>query len=174
MITHISLCFLLLVTSISSFAADARTSSPATSPDAVAFARLKSLAGEWEADSTMGKIHARYEVASGGNVLLEHMSVAGKHDDMITVYYLEDGKLVLTHYCEMGNEPHMAAQRIDPATGEIQFDFAGAANLASPDAPHMHAAVIRVVDADHFLSKWTLFEKSQPKLAVSAQYVRVK
>lgn len=172
--THISVCFLLLIVPILTFAADARTSAPVTSPDAVAFARLKSLAGEWEADSSMGRIHARYEVASRGNLLLEHMSVAGKHGDMVTAYYLEDGKLVLTHYCEMGNEPHMAARRIDTVTGEIQFDFAGAANLASPNAPHMHTAVIRLVDADHFSSNWTMFEHAQPKLSVSAQYVRVK
>ncbi len=164
---------LLIMISLPKPAAQAGASAPDATA-AAAFEKLKSLAGEWEADSNMGKIHARYELVSNGHVLLEHTAVAGMHQDMVTTYYLDGDTLALTHYCDLGNQPRMRARRINPERGEIQFDFAGAANLASPQETHMHAAAIRLVDAGHFTSDWTLFENAKPKLTVSAHYVRVK
>ena len=109
---RIVLLTLVVGFTISAFAADARTSAPAGNA-AVAFARLKSLVGEWEADTNMGKIQLTYELTSGGHVLLEHVRVDSMHEDMVTTYYLDGNQLVLTHYCELGNRPHMVARKID-------------------------------------------------------------
>ncbi len=164
---------LLIMISLPTPAAETGASAPGGTA-AAAFEKLKSLAGEWEADSNMGKIQARYELVSNGHVLLEHTTVAGMHQDMVTTYYLDGDTLALTHYCDLGNQPRMRARQINLERGEIQFDFAGAANLASPQETHMHAAAIRLVDAGHFTSDWTLFENAIPKLTVSAHYARVK
>ena len=171
---HIATLTLFAMSAASAFAGDVRpaTSSTAT-PAAAAFERLKSLVGQWEADSSIGKMQVTYELASGGHVLLEHV-YAGQHDNMVTAYYLDGDKLALTHYCELGNEPRMVARRIDLGTGEIAFDFTGADNLASADAQHMHSATLRLGDANHFTAAWTLFENAKPKLTVTAQYTRVK
>ena len=48
----------------------------------------------------------------------------------------------------------MVAKKIDLNSGEIVFDFAGAGNLAGPDAQHMHSANFRLVDIDHFTASW--------------------
>ena len=148
---------------------------PIGSPAVQAFDRLKGLVGDWQAETPMGKIHLKYELISGGNVLLERLDAPSVHDKpMITAYYVEDDKLELTHYCQLGNQPHMVARQINLGTGEIDFDFAGAANLASADAQHMHSAKVRLIDADHFNSDWTLFENAKAKTTVAAQYARVK
>ncbi len=158
---------------VSAFAAGARTAPPTTA--SAAFERLKGLVGTWQADTSMGRLRVTYELASGGHILLERSTAESPHhDNMITVYYLDGDTLVLTHYCTLGNEPHMVARRINLDSGEIVFDFAGAGNLSSPDVQHMHTATIRLVDADHFTSAWTLFENNQPKLTVSAQFARVQ
>src|SRR5262249_40734503 len=55
-----------------------------------AFSRLKSLAGEWEADGPMGKMHTSFELIAGGTAIVEHE----RHDqmpEMMTVYHM-DGK----------------------------------------------------------------------------------
>ena len=44
------------------------------SNDAAAFARLKTLVGDWEADTKMGKAHLSYELIAGGTALVEKES----------------------------------------------------------------------------------------------------
>src|SRR5690349_3118062 len=94
---------------------------PQSGVDATAaFARLKSLAGEWTADTPMGKSHVTYQIIAGGTALVER-ETAEKMPEMLTVYHLDGGKLILTHYCMAGNQPRMQARAFDPATGEVQF-----------------------------------------------------
>jgi hypothetical protein len=172
MTTRLRLLTVILLLSTAALAANSTSTTPQT-PAAEAFARLKSLAGTWQAESSMGKIETTYEVVSGGSVLLER--ITGPHETpMITAYHLNGDKLELTHYCELGNQPHMIAKSINLDSGEIAFDFAGAGNLASPNAQHMHSAKVRLVDNDHFTADWTLFENAKPKLTMNMQYVRVK
>jgi hypothetical protein len=158
----------ILVLTSSTFAAD---SHPNSAPDAVAFARLKSLVGEWNGDTNLGKVHLSYELASGGNVLLEHARVANMHDDMITAYYLDGGHLVLTHYCTIGTQWKMIARQIDLQNGNILFELASGDNPESARM-HMHSATITLVDDGHFSNSWTLFEKSKPKVTLHGKYDR--
>lgn len=168
-----TLLALVVLFTASAFAADA-TSNPRTGNAAVAFERFKSLAGQWEGDTNMGKTHLSYELTSGGHVLLEHLKVDSRNEEMITTYYLDGDYLALTHYCQIGNQPHMVARKIDLDRGEIAFALAGASNLASDHAAHMHAADFHLVDADHFTNSWTLFDNGVPKFTLTAQYTRVK
>ena len=108
----------------------------------------------------MGKFQSVYEVVAGGSVLLERVSGGQHASPMITAYHLEGDKLELTHYCELGNQPRMTAKDINLDRGEIAFEFAGAGNLASPNAEHMHSATLRLVDNDHFTADWTLFDNA--------------
>jgi hypothetical protein len=170
----IRIAMLVLVTglTVSAFAADART--PSATNASSAFEQLKALVGTWQADTDMGKLQATYELVSNGHVLLERVNDGSMHHNMITTYYVDGDALALTHYCELGNEPHMVARKINLDGREIIFDFAGSGNLASLNAQHMHAATIRLVDADHFTGAWTMFENAKPKFTVTAQYARVK
>jgi len=168
---RIAILILVAGLTVSAFAADA--SAPVTNATA-AFERLKGLVGTWQADTNMGKLQVTYELTSGSHVLLERETGDAQQHNMVTAYYVDGDRLALTHYCELGNEPHMVAHKINLDSGEIVFDFAGAGNLASRDAKYMHNATIRLVDADHFTGLWTLFENNKPKLTVTAQYTRVK
>ena len=169
---RIVLLFVTAMLSIATFAAEPKPNTPSGSANA-AFERLKSLVGDWEADSSVGRIQARYELVSDGHVLIERLTIAGVHDNMVTTYYLDGDKLGLTHYCGEGNQPRMQAKGIAP-DGTIRFHFAGAANLASPHDRHMHSVLIRLIDNDHFKSDWTLFDGGKATMTVAPQYVRVR
>jgi hypothetical protein len=148
-----------------------------SSESQAAFARLKSLAGEWEgADANGGKSHLRYEVISGGSAVAEHFQSddMGAANAMLTVYYLDGGQLVLTHYCMAQNQPHMQAQSFDSAIGDLQFAFVGASGLPGPEAGHMHNASFRFIDADHFSTDWQFFEGGKLKFNETVQYRRVR
>ncbi|HZU28241.1 MAG TPA: hypothetical protein VFA04_22120 [Bryobacteraceae bacterium] len=139
---------------------------------ATAFERMKSLAGEWEGNTKTGKAHLTWEVVSGGNAVLERESADGM-PTMITVYYVDGDRLLLTHYCMAGNEPRIQARHFDPATGELKFEFLDAANLASPRDGHMHDATLRLIDHDHVASAWEFYQDGKPKFSESFEYTRI-
>jgi hypothetical protein len=171
--SHALTTIVLLMLSASVWATDA----PNAADSAVAFARLKSLAGDWESKAPDGKkSHARYEVVSGDSAVVEHFEsdALGPANAMVTVYYLDGDHLRLTHYCMAHNQPRMQAESFDPSTGELRFPFLDATGISGPEAGHMHNATFRFVDADHFTADWQFFEGGKPKMTESMQYTRVR
>jgi hypothetical protein len=136
-----------------------------------AFARLKTLAGEWEADTKMGKARLSIELIAGGTALVERETIATM-PPMLTVYHMDGDRLLLTHYCMAGNQPRMQARAFNAGTGEIDFAFLDATNL-KPGAGHMHDAKIRIASDRELVSHWTFFEKGQPKETEMFRYIRV-
>lgn len=149
------------------------TSDPATIDAKAAFDRLRTLVGEWEAKTDNGKaIHITYELIAGGSALVEREVV--ENMPMETVYHLDGSRLLLTHYCMLGNHPRMQARKFDPATGELAFEFLDVTNLADPGAAHMHNVMMRIADKDHLMSQWQLFEAGQTKSTDNLLFTRVR
>jgi len=142
-----------------------------------AFARIKSLAGEWESTGTKGE-HARlsYQVISAGSAVMERFSsdALPAGGEMITVYYIDKGELVLTHYCIARNQPHLRATRYDQQSGELDFDFIDGGNIVSGDEGHMHSAKIRFIDDNHISSQWQYMEARLPKFTEVSQFTRTR
>lgn len=138
-----------------------------------AFARLKTLVGQWTADTPNGQARLTYELTGGGTALVERDSAEGM-PGMMTVYHLDGSRLILTHYCMAGNQPRMQAGGIDPHTGEIQFQFLDITNLSGPAAGHMHDVTLRVIDKDHFDAAWQFYENGAPKMTEAFHYTRVR
>jgi hypothetical protein len=141
----------------------AQTDSPKIQTEAQkSFAFLKTLAGSWEGPITTspetpavaGKaMRVWLRETSRGNAVLHEMKLEGIPDDPITMFYLDDGRLLLTHYCDAGNRPRMAAKA--SADGKtLAFDFIDI--TGNTQRGHMHRAVITAVDANHHIEEWTL------------------
>ena len=162
---------ILLLSASGAGAANTNSDHPNEGP--AAFARLKTLVGEWEADTKMGKAHLTYELIAGGSALVERETM-GDTPPMMTVYYLDGNRLLLTHYCMVGNQPRMQARRFDAASGELVFEFLDATNLASPRAGHMHSAKMRLSDNNHFTSEWDFYDNGERKSTETGQYTRVR
>jgi len=134
---------------------------------AAGFEKLKSIAGVWETKDHEGKpVTVTYQVVSGGSAVMETI----QHDtgaDMVTVYHLDGDRLMMTHYCALGNQPRMKAGRIpDGEVKEIRFSFTGATNMKKND-PHMHGMVISFVTEQHVHAVWSLYEKGRLKYDVA-------
>jgi hypothetical protein len=120
------------------------------------FEKLKSLAGEWEGKTTDGKpVKATYKVTSGGSALSETLQ-AGTEPEMLTVYHMDGGQLMMTHYCSLANQPRMRAATSSGDPKSLDFQYVSATNLSKADAPHMHHLVVAFEDADHITQKWTM------------------
>jgi len=124
-----------------------------------AFAMLKGLAGEWQGkamDRDNGPaIAVTYRVTANGSVVLETLFPGSEHE-MLTLYHLDNGKLVLTHYCAMGNQPRM---ELDPGSSAkcLVFSFAGGSNLDPARDVHMHQGRVCLVAPDRLENEWDTF-----------------
>jgi hypothetical protein len=161
--------FALSLLCLAGRAADVKPTIDATA----AWSRLKSLAGEWEGQSSMGKLRLQYELIAGGTALVEHER-SENTPEMLTVYHLDGKRLVLTHYCMAGNQPRMEARSFNPGTGDLQFQFVDATNLPDPNAGHMRSVAMRLIDDKHLAAEWRFYENGQVKMTESAEYTRVR
>ncbi|HEY8233530.1 MAG: hypothetical protein ACHQM7_05825 [Vicinamibacterales bacterium] len=120
-----------------------------------AFDRLKSLAGSWKGHHTTPngpEMGVEYSLTGNGTALTERL-FAGTPHEMLSVYYMERGELVLTHYCAMGNQPRMRLVAGGMA-GELRFDFVGGANLDAATTTHIHGGRITTPAPDRFDADW--------------------
>lgn len=146
--------------------ADAPTSRPAApaTPAAAAFQRFKSLAGQWIGTSTKGwEEKSTYTVIAGGSAVMHTSFEAHPGQTMLTVFYLDNGELMLTHYCVAGNAPRMRATQIGDGAREITFEFVDGANLPTRDKGHMDKAVYKFADDGRFTTRWTWYQQGQER-----------
>jgi hypothetical protein len=124
--------------------------------DRAVYEQIKSLAGEWSGrmeDPLAGDpVSVRYEVASGGNAVIEYQN-PGQSFEMVTVYYLADGRFRATHYCGAGNQP--AYKLGDESSAElIQLEFDGGTGFDADQDGHVHKGEIRFVSPERIEHRW--------------------
>jgi hypothetical protein len=130
-----------------------------------AFEVMKGLAGEWH-----GTIHEQgrgpevtvvYRVTSAGTAVMETLFPGTDHE-MVTMYTVDGDKLLLTHYCAMGNQPRMLLSK-KSTQSDLVFDFAGGSNLNPKKDAHMHSARIVVEGPDSIRGEWSGFKTGKQK-----------
>lgn len=136
---------------------------PKADPKA-AFERLKSLAGEWRGKAGHGEAASpavvRWETISGGTAVMETLFPGTPHE-MRSIYHMDGGNLVMTHYCAMGNQPRVrlaAASTPD----DLVFEFAGGTNLDPKKDMHIHSGRIRFAGADQLEAEWNVYKGESP------------
>jgi hypothetical protein len=140
------------------------------------FEKMKELVGVWEGTTDMGKgpqaIKVTYALTSAGNAILERLFVGLPHE-MVTVYYDYAGKLTMTHYCSLGNQPHMDLVKSGGKT--LQFVLSKKnPNLASVKETHMHSLKIAFDDKDSITQTWSLYEGGKEKEDTVIHLTRAK
>ena len=139
------------------------------------FDRLKALAGTWEGrmktdppmpeiDGTLTTVTLR--VTSMGNTLMHEMTGEGREDDPITMFYVDGGRLELTHYCDADNRPRMIAKALPDAAKassdakKIEFELLDV--KGNMEHGHMHGAVFTILDENHHTEHWTFMRGEKP------------
>lgn len=151
------------------------------------FDRLKTLAGQWQGpvkveppQPDMGdqsNIHVSLRVTSRGNALVHEMFEPGKGDDParydhpVTMLYLDDDRLLLTHYCDAGNRPRMVA-KTSPDGKTVEFDFLDLSG--GNQYGHMYHAVFTIVDPNHHTEDWTYMMPGDKRVHAHFELERAK
>jgi len=126
---------------------------PATNPQ---YDRVKSLAGNWTGTNKHGKaVKVSYTVVSGGAAVLERL-FSPEAGNMVTIYYPDGERLMVTHYCSAGNHPRLLAASPKADDNEIAFSFFDVTNVQNSTLHgYMRALKFHFTDKNHFTQDWT-------------------
>jgi hypothetical protein len=133
--------------------------------------KLKSLVGVWDTKDSDGQaVAVEYEVVSKGSAVMETIR-HGDMPDMITMYHIDGDRLMMTHYCALGNQPRMKASVPAGDVKELRFSFVDGTNMKRTD-PHMHNMVMQFLSDTHVHSVWSYYEEGRLKYEVAFELAR--
>ena len=128
------------------------------------FDTVKALVGTWQGTANMGgkdeTVTVVYELTSGGTAVSEKLMPGTPHE-MVSMYYKTGNTLGMTHYCAMGNQPHLKLK--NATDNAITLEMTGPVGVASMKEPHMHALTLTMADANTLKQEWTSFENGKKK-----------
>ncbi len=133
---------------------------------------IKALAGDWATTPEEGApaMTVSYRVTAAGSAVMETL-FAGSPKEMITMYTMDGDDLVLTHYCAMGNQPHMKAAPSKDAM-VLHFDWASGGNMKSRDEMHMDSLSMTFKDATHLRHDWTMWKDGKVVKTVTLEFTK--
>lgn len=137
------------------------------------FDRLKTLVGEWDVTAPDAKPFVSSFRLVSNDTALEETFQNEKDRQMVTLYTADGERVALTHYCSIGNQPHMETPAVSSSANEFAFGFVSATNLASADDMHMHQMTLKIEDADHFTETWTMHMNGKEQ-TMTFQFTRKK
>ena len=133
------------------------------------YARIQALSGDWyltrgvrlgvDVEADPDEPFVSYSVSSAGHSVIEKLFV-GKPNEMTSVYYLDDGRLMMDHYCSLGNQPRMVA--IDGQENEIPFKLIVVSNMNNQNDLHISSHSLEFVGSDELIARWGATEDQEP------------
>ncbi|MCM8794916.1 MAG: hypothetical protein NC819_03845 [Candidatus Omnitrophica bacterium] len=136
----------------------------------------ENLEGEWEGSKateggTTEEMEVQYVVTSNGSAVIEVLS-PGTDNEMVSVYHDENGKLAMTHYCALGNQPKLVLQS---SSGDEIFLSLAQGSPIPQDQPHMHSLKLSYnKQEDTLRQEWTSYEEGKPAPALVFTLTRVE
>lgn len=153
-LTKASLATALTLASLSATDAQRRiTNTPVAARAEPSFERLKSLVGAWRGTWSDGRpVGLTYRLSAGGTVLVETWALSPTRESL-TLYHMDKGALLATHYCPQGNQPRL---RLTSATADrMSFAFKDATDLDRAKESHQHAFSLRFDGPDRIVRSET-------------------
>jgi hypothetical protein len=125
--------------------------------------QLRSLVGDGEADLPgFGKMTSTVRLVCNGKAIEE--VIGTPTDNELSVYTLNAGRILLTHYCAMTPDGHQVRLQTPPLGAKrerLDFSFVSATNLHSQAAPHMRRVTMTISDSDHYAEQWVKTENGK-------------
>lgn len=145
------------------------------------FERLKALAGRWIAtagmpqgaagkEGPMAQVAAEYRVTANGSVVVER-NFPDTPKEMISVYHDRGGKLSMTHYCALGNQPRMILTSSTDAVLTLEMVEG---SLDSVEEPHMHSVSIAYDGGDEMSQTWSMYQGGEEVMTNTMTFRRLQ
>ena len=102
-----------------------------------AMANLTRLAGTWRVIDSQRDFSIVFESIANDNAVTETWFY-GKQKHSLTIYHLDNHRLIATHYCPLGNQPRLALTPSEESD-VYRFEFFDATGLVDLNDNHQHA-----------------------------------
>jgi hypothetical protein len=100
----LAIIFILFTASAAAFSQDMPAGATTPTNAEAAFEKLKTLSGSWHGVIMNVPIDVTIRSASSGTAIVyEGNTLKGPPQQEVTMFYVEDGRLMATHYCDAGN-----------------------------------------------------------------------
>jgi len=150
---------------------------PTMKPGSPELQQIKQLVGKWQGMSTPmgtnekpGPVSTEFRLTAMGSAIEENL-MKGSPEEMVDMYTDEGGKLAMTHYCAMGNQPHMVLKSAGPH--QVSLEMVPTVGI-DPNSSHMHSLSLEFADANHLTERWTNYKSGKPSETVVFNLTRVK
>ena len=154
------LIFLAITASVSVVADEPGNHGPSPSDDP-RLEFMRSLAGIWAVESgpagMPGGSIFEFRVTAGGHAVEEREMIGGPME-MLTVYNMDGKDLVATHFCMLGNQPHMTA------ANQVVDDSLSFACDGKPGNTRSHA--------EEHVHGWKIQRDGDDKLILSGELIK--
>lgn len=139
------------------------------------FQRIKGLVGVWKGTADMGKgpqeVTVEFAPTAGGSAIVERLFPGTPHE-MLDVYFDQGKKLMMTHYCAIGNRPHMALKKSEGK--EMKFVLSNDPVIDPIRDTHMHSLKITFTDEDNITQDWVMFKRGKETDVSTFKLTRVR
>jgi len=136
--------------------------------------KIKALVGTWVGEIDHGKgpmpVEINYKVTAAGSAVVETFH-PGTPMEMVTVYHDEKGKLAMTHYCMLGNQPKM--KLVDSSENKVFLDLVEK-SIFDKDKPYMSALTIDFLCEDKIRHTWGCCDGGDKHRNMSVEFIRKK
>jgi|CXWL01.1.fsa_nt_gi hypothetical protein len=154
---------------------NASATKPGAEAARLAFEKFTKLNGEWIGRSTKGwEEKVSFSTIAQGSVVVENSFDAHPNETMMTMFYLDRDRLLLTHFCVSKNQPRLVADSYADNGSTITFSFLDATNLASRNQGHMDKAVFKFLDENTVKVQWTWYQDGKENWMEEIKLERIK
>lgn len=119
------------------------------------FNQLCSLVGKWVDSNSTTTVEFRK--SANDSILIETWFWPEKKIEALTIYHLDDNELVATHYCPIGNQPHLK-HVVGDKKDRLAFQFVSSMNLPDPSVDHCESFWFEINSEDQFTRSETYSE----------------
>ena len=123
------------------------------------FNKMKSLAGTWKGMMKMGDktmpMNVSYKVSSAGSSIVE-TTFPGQPNEMVSIYTEVKGKVKMTHFCAMQNQPTLSLK--GSTKDSLDFDYVSGTNIDEKKDAHMRSLSLKFKNKNSIEQHWTQFK----------------
>jgi len=119
------------------------------------FQMLSGLQGNWVGKGSEGQpIEVSFRMTAGGSALMNEIHGEG-HENMITMFHMDGDRLMMTHYCGVGNQPRMKLISADAKSAS--FEFFDGTNIKPGDG-HMQRVTFAQAESGRHTEEWVFLD----------------
>ena len=139
--------------------------------------KMRGLAGEWLGACSGSPMlsgrtaRIRYESASGGQAVVEHLKI-GDADEMVSVYHQEGDQLMMTHYCSSNTQPRLRTREWPRDLSEFKLEFLDSTNILKANWMNITYLKLEFPDATHLRQIWKSHDPKESATVVEVRRVR--